>query len=108
MPFPQYADSYRLVATSPAGASSSGGDRSTLGLILLILGILMVVGGIGLLAAASFVSSGVSSFNQVCSMNPSCVPESDPSGGLTVGGAVLLVLGGVLSIGGYVMYSGRR
>jgi hypothetical protein len=101
-------DSYQLVGGAAPGTSSRTGDRQVLGIVLLIIGVVLLVVGIGLLVAASLVSGGVSSYNNICSMNPSCVPQSDPSGGLTVGGIALLVLGGALAIGGFVAVSSRR
>jgi uncharacterized membrane protein YidH (DUF202 family) len=73
-----------------------------LGIVLLIVGILVVLIGIGLLAAAVAAHQGVQAFNQACSQNPLCTPEPDPSGGLAAGGVVLLIVGIVLSIYGYV------
>lgn len=88
-------DSFRLV-TAP-GQSPSG-----IGTALLIVGILVLLIGIGLLFAAAAAHQGVVSFNEACSQNPSCQPESDPSGAITAVGVVLILLGLVLSVYGYI------
>jgi len=89
-------DSFRLVTSSDLTHPVSG-------TLLLVLGILFVVIGIGLLALAAGVHQSVQSFNQACSQNPLCQPQSDPSGGITAGGVVLIIIGIPLSIYGYLL-----
>jgi len=52
--------------------------------------------GVVLLVVSAVISQQASSFNQACAQNPVCTPESDPSGGVAAGGAVLLLIGIVL------------
>jgi hypothetical protein len=94
-PYVRTEDSFRLVTSSDVSHPISG-------TLLLVLGILFVVIGIGLLALAAGVHQSVESFNQACSQNPLCQPQSDPSGGLTAGGVVLMIIGIILAIYGYL------
>ena len=63
------------------------------GIPLLLIGIVALIG-------AAVVSSGVSSYNQTCAQIPSCVPQSDPSGGIAAIGVVLLLIGIVIIVYG--------
>ena len=69
---------------------------------MLVLGVVLILIGIGLLAAAAAAHQAVANFNQACSQNPICQPQADPSGAMTAGGVVLLLLGSVLAIYGAV------
>jgi len=76
------------------------------GLVLLVIGILLIVVGLVLFAVAAVVHDGVQSFNNACSQNPTCTPQSDPSGAFTAAGVGILVLGIILTIAGAVVYRG--
>lgn len=92
-------DTFRLVTTSQDNPSAGG-------LILLILGIIICLTGIGLLVGAVVVHQGVQTFNNACAQNPLCTPEPDPSGAMTAGGIVLLIVGLILAYYGYVRLNG--
>ena len=86
------------------GAKDAG--SGVLGIISLIFGILLLVGGLVLFGVAAAVHQGVVSFNQACAQNPSCTPESDPSGAITGVGVALLVIGIIMLIIAWVLYAG--
>ena len=95
-PPPAYSPPVAYPSTSPIG------PHSAIGIVLLVLGILLVLTGIGLLVTAAVIHQGVQSFNQACAQNSLCQPQSDPSGAIGVGGVVLLLLGIVMAIIGFV------
>jgi len=74
------------------------------GLALLVVGILLIVVGLVLFGVAAVVHQGVQSFNNACSQNPLCTPQSDPSGAITGAGVGVLILGIVLLIFGVSIY----
>jgi len=76
------------------------------GLVLLVIGIFLIVVGLVLFAVAAVVHDGVQSFNNACTQNPPCTPQSDPSGALDAVGATLVVLGILMAVAGGVMYRG--
>ncbi|HYA69959.1 MAG TPA: zinc ribbon domain-containing protein [Thermoplasmata archaeon] len=74
--------------------------------VLLIFGILLFVGGLVLFGIAASVHQTVQSFNQACMQNPTCTPESDPSGAITGVGVAVLIIGIILLIVAGILYRG--
>jgi len=92
---PPQRDDFQLVTSEE--------PSSPIGIVLLIFGILLIIVGIVLLAMAPSVHQSVQSFNNACSQNPNCQPQSDPSGGMTGGGAAAIVVGIILAaVGAYL------
>ena len=69
-----------------------------------MIGILLIVVGLILFAAAAVVHQGVVSFNNACAQNPACTPQADPSGAITGAGVGVLLLGVVLLVVGVNIY----
>jgi hypothetical protein len=101
-------DSFELV-TGPSSARGSVFNFApgVLGVIVAIFGIFAFVGGIVLLVISAAVASSVASFNNACSENPLCTPESDPSGGIALAGAVVLTIGILMLVFGVYSYLHR-
>jgi uncharacterized membrane protein len=73
--------------------------------VLLVLGILLIIVGIALLAVAPSVHQSVESFNNICTQNPYCQPQSDPSGAMSAGGVAAVIVGVVLVVVGAYLRS---
>jgi hypothetical protein len=76
------------------------------GVALLVVGILLIVVGLILFAVAAVVHQGIQSFNNDCSQNPTCTPQSDPSGAITGAAVGVLILGVILTIVGVSVFRG--
>jgi len=92
-------DNFRLV-------SSNRDEHEGPGIALLVIGILLIVVGLILFGVAAVVHSGVQSFNNACSQNSLCTPQSDPSGAITGAGVGVLIVGIILLIIGVKLYRG--
>ena len=89
------------VAPPARAGSPPGSEVNAVGLILLISGSVMALFGVSLLVGSAFVASAVAQQQQFCQQHPPCPsPMPDPSLGLAVGGAILLIVALVLLVVG--------
>lgn len=95
---PAGEDTFRLVTAKQAEHPMARFGMVYFGIALIVIGII-------LFAVGAAAHQSAQSFNQACSQNPLCTPQSDPSGGLYAAGAIVLVLGLVLVGVGWRLYA---
>jgi hypothetical protein len=105
------ATSYGPPSSVRRNSAGRSGEPETLGIVVLILAIPVVLAGVGFLVAASFAHSEAAAADQACAhANPPCPGPNAPdtSGGLTVGGILLLIIGAVMLAFGANQYHARE